>query len=84
MFHIKQIGTFCSKIFVMNKFKDRLRELRVEKNISRKRLAKELFVSVRLVSYWEKGERECSFDMLITLAKYFNVSVDYLLGVVDF
>ena len=68
----------------LNKFKDRLRELRKEKNISRQQLAKDLFVSVRLISYWENGERECNFDMLISLANYFGVSVDYLLGIVDY
>lgn len=68
----------------MNKFKDRLKELRIEKNISRQKLAEDLFISARLVSYWENGQRECNFDMLITLANYFGVSVDYLLGVVDF
>ncbi len=64
----------------MNKFKDRLKELRLEKNISRKKLASFLYVSERLISYWETGKRECSFDMLITLANYFDVSIDYLLG----
>ena len=65
----------------MNKFKERLKELRIEKNVSRKQLASFLFVSERLISYWENGKRECDFDMLIALAKYFDVSVDYLLGI---
>ena len=68
----------------MNTFKDRLRELRIEKNLSRKQLALDLFVSERLISYWENGERECNFDMLVKIANYFGVSTDYLLGVVNF
>lgn len=68
----------------MNIFKDRLRELRLEKQVSRKELANFLFVSERLISYWEGGKRECSFDMLIKIAQYFGVSVDYLLGVTNF
>lgn len=68
----------------MNIFYKRLKELRIEKGISRQKLSNDLFISVRLISYWENGQRECNFDMLITLAKYFGVSVDYLLGVVDF
>ena len=68
----------------MNKFKERLRELRTEKGISRKQLANDLFISERLISYWENGERECSFDMLIKIARYFNVSIDFLLGNSDF
>ena len=68
----------------MNKFSERLRELRIENKISRKQLAKSLFVSERLISYWENGERECDFDKLIMLAKYFNVSIDYLVGLVNY
>jgi len=68
----------------MNIFKDRLRELRLEKQVSRKELANFLFVSERLISYWEGGKRECSFDMLIKIAQYFGVRVDYLLGVTNF
>ena len=64
----------------MNKFSERLKELRNDKKVSRKQLADFLFVSERLISYWENGKRECDFDMLIKLAKYFNVSIDYLLG----
>lgn len=68
----------------MNLFKDRLRELRTEKKVSRKQLAEFLFVSERLISYWENGKRECDFETLIKLSKYFEVSVDYLLGVTNF
>lgn len=68
----------------MNLFKNRLRELRVEKGMTRKALADFLFVSERLISYWENGERECSFDMLIKISKIFNVTIDYLLGVTNF
>ena len=68
----------------MNKFKERLKECRLEKGISRKQFANDLFVSERLISYWENGKRECDFDMLIKIAKYFNVSIDYLLGNSDF
>ena len=64
----------------MNKFAERIRELRFEKGLSRKQLAQALFISERLVSYWENNERECDFDMLIKIAKFFNVSIDYLLG----
>jgi transcriptional regulator with XRE-family HTH domain len=47
---------------------------------SRAELAEKLNVSVRLISYWENGRRECDFDMLIKIADLFSVSVDYLLG----
>ena len=63
-----------------NNFFERLSELRIENNLSRAQLAEKLNVSVRLISYWETGQRECDFDMLIKLADLFSVSIDYLLG----
>ena len=50
----------------MNRFSERLRDLRNEKGISRAELADRLNVSVRLIAYWENGQRECGFDMLIS------------------
>ena len=64
----------------MNKFSERLKELRIEKGLSRKELAEKLFVSERLISFWENSQRECGFDMLIKIATLFDVSIDYLLG----
>lgn len=68
----------------MNKFKDRLKEIRLEKKMTRKQLADKLFVSERLISYWENGKRECNFDTLIKISEIFNVSTDFLLGKSDF
>lgn len=64
----------------MNKFSERVKELRIEKGLTRKQLAEQLFVSERLISFWENGQRECNFDMLIKIADIFNTSIDYLLG----
>ncbi len=67
----------------MNKFQERIKELRQESGVTRAQLAEMLQVSVRLISYWENGERECSFDMLIKIAEFFQTTTDYLLGVTD-
>ena len=67
-----------------NKFFERLAYLREEKNITRKQLAEQLGVSVRLVSYWENNKRECDFDMLIKLADVLDVTIDFLLGREDY
>ncbi len=67
----------------MNKFGERLKELRTEKGISRKQLAEKLFVSERLVSYWENNKRECNFDTLIAISNVLICSLDYLLGKTD-
>ena len=67
----------------MNKFKFVLKDLRIEKKLSQKQLAKELGVLERTISYWESGSRECDFDTLILIAKFFEVSTDFLLGLED-
>ena len=68
----------------MNKFSEQLSSLRAECNLSRAQLAEKLNVSVRLISYWENGQRECDFDMLIKIADLFSVSLDFLLGRTDY
>lgn len=68
----------------MNKFNERLKDLRVENAMSRAELAEKLNVSVRLVAYWECGQRECDFDTLLKIAETFSVSVDFLLGRTDY
>jgi len=67
-----------------NQFAEQLNGLRMENNLSRVQLAEKLNVSVRLISYWENGQRECDFDMLIKIADLFSVSIDYLLGRQDY
>ena len=67
----------------LNKFNIRLKELREEKNMTRQALADELHISVRLVGYWENGQRECSLDMLIKLANILDSDVNDLLGYDD-
>ena len=67
----------------LNKSNIRLKELREEKNMTRQTLADELHISVRLVGYWENGQRECSLDMLIKLAKLLDTDVNYLIGYSD-
>lgn len=65
-------------------FAERLKGLREEKCVSREELASALNVSVRLISYWENAKRECTFEMLITIANYFACTIDYLLGRTDY
>ena len=64
----------------MIKFPKILKELRLERNLSRKELADLIFVNVRTISYWELGQRECNLEQLIKLSKIFCVTTDYLLG----
>lgn len=61
-------------------FAKRLRDLRESRNLQQKDIAKELDVLEATVSMWETGKRIPYSDMLIKLANFFEVSVDYLLG----
>ena len=64
----------------MNKFCERLKELRIEKNLSQHLLSKELGYSQAAIARWEAGIQIPNIDVAITLAKYFGVTTDYLLG----
>lgn len=59
---------------------EKLRNLRRDFNISQVELANKLCVTKQCVSNWENDNILPSVDMIIKLAKFFNVSTDYLLG----
>lgn len=59
----------------------RIKELRQEMGLNQGELASALNTTQRNVSNWENGINEPDFNMLICLSKYFDVSVDYLLGI---
>lgn len=61
----------------------RLKELRKQRHISQVKMAMDLNVSQNTISRYENGEREAGYDMLIRIADYFDVSVDYLLERTD-
>ncbi|MBE5755087.1 MAG: helix-turn-helix transcriptional regulator [Clostridiales bacterium] len=63
-----------------NKFKDVLKEIRLEKNVSQVKLAEAIGVSKGIISMWETGQREPTLSSLVSLADYFGVSLDYLVG----
>lgn len=61
-------------------FGERLKQLRVVKNLTQKQLAIETETSERGIQNYEMGIRKPAFDVLIALADYFDVSLDYLVG----
>lgn len=60
---------------------DKIKELRKSFNISQVQLALSLGVTKQCVSNWENNNILPSIDMLLKIAKYFNVTTDFLLGV---
>lgn len=63
--------------------KQRLKELRLEKNMTQADIARLMNMSKMAVSHWEKGNSEPSIEQLKILAKFFDVSIDYLVGYSD-
>jgi len=64
----------------MATFPERLVQLKIEKNLLQKNIAKETDVSLRAYRYYETGEKEPTLGVLIKLADYFDVSLDWLTG----
>jgi transcriptional regulator with XRE-family HTH domain len=67
----------------MNDFAKKLTDLMKEHGISQNQLAKILSVKQQTISRYMKGEREPEIDTIIKIAKFFEVSTDYLLGLED-
>ena len=61
----------------------RLKDLREDNDLTQKDVAKLLLITQQQYSLYEKGYRDIPTSALITLAKLYNVSVDYILGVND-
>lgn len=64
----------------MSKFSERFKELRQSRKLSQQELADKLNTSKSSVNMYERGEREPGIEMLETIADFFNVDMDYLLG----
>lgn len=71
------------KIFNPNVFAERLKQLRKEFKLGQNELANKLELSNASISYWENAKQEPTASALFKLAKFFSVSVDYLLGLED-
>lgn len=67
----------------MEIFAERLKDLRNEKGLTQNQLAKELGLSHTAICRWESGLRMPTAQAIILIAKYFEVSADYLLGLED-
>lgn len=59
--------------------KNRIKELRVSKNISQQELANQLNVTRQAITRWENGTINPSTENLIALANFFNCTIDYII-----
>lgn len=61
----------------------RIYELREDNDLKQREIAKILNCSQRVYSNYERGDLDIPTEILIKLAKYYDVSTDYILGISD-
>lgn len=61
----------------------RIEDLRIDHDLTQKQVAEILHCQREVYRRYEKGTRELPFSYAITLAKYYNVTLDYLAGLTD-
>ena len=61
----------------------RLKDLREDKDIYQKEVAKLLNISQQYYSEYENGKRPIPVEYLIKLAKFYNTSIDYIVGLTN-
>ena len=62
---------------------DRIKELRIEHNLTQEDISKKLEISRELYSLYESLKRPIPLKILIKLAKVYNTSIDYIIGDTD-
>lgn len=67
----------------MRIFAERLKELRAERGLSILALGQAIDVSDATICRWENGISDIKSDQLVLLARLFDVSTDYLLGLTE-
>ncbi len=83
MAYVKYFKPFWLRIISMKIIAKRIKELREEKGLSQKELAKELSVTQTTISKWEQDIRNPDIYTIVKMCKFFNVSADYFLGLED-
>lgn len=61
----------------------RLKDLREDADKSQEDIAKILGTSQSYYAQYENGKRSIPFDRVVILAKYYNISLDYIAGIID-
>ncbi len=61
----------------------RIRDLREDKDLTQKQIAEYLHIKQNTYSQYENGQRQIPINFLIALAKYYNTSTDYILGLTN-
>ena len=65
------------------KYNERIREIREDKALTQQKIADLLSVGQRTYADYESGKTRIPVDNLLILAKFYNVSMDYITGASD-
>ncbi len=68
---------------IMKKYFEVIKELREDNDLTQQEIADILGTTQQVYSRYEKGINEMPIRHLITLCKYYNISSDYILGLID-
>ncbi len=67
----------------MKKYENRLRDLRQDKDLTQAQVAKIFFLQLTQYRRYENGESDLPLEWAKKFAKFYNVSIDYIAGIVD-
>ena len=75
--------TILCKVVNFVRYNERIREIREDNALTQQNIADLLHVGQRTYSDYESGKTRIPLDSLLLLARFYNVSVDYISGVSD-
>lgn len=64
-------------------YAQRLKDLREDRDLTQEEIARVIKTSQSYYAQYENGKRELPFSRAIELARFYNVSLDYLAGLTD-
>lgn len=73
----------CVILNAVIKMRLRIRDLREDSDLKQKAIAQYLMCDQSLYSKYERGERPLPLELAVKLAQYYNVSLDYLVGLTN-
>ena len=68
---------------MLDKFGKLVRDIRITRSLLLYDMAKELDISMKSYCRYEKNEREPTASLLVEMARFYHVSLDYLVGLKD-
>ena len=68
----------------MRRFYNRLRDLREDKDLTQAQIAKLFYLQITQYRRYENGESDLPLEWAKKFARYYNVSIDYIAGLIDF